>query len=500
MKSRTFYFSAALSVICGVIVFLVFKFFTAPGSWSGDPCAVLVISESWDDRYIRESLADGGIDGIISESSQEIPMDDFGSLRMVPLDSFRNEIEEFDPRDNGYAARLRAFFVRDGQRLFFIPLKDHFAGRAAKLEEQAASVLGDIPFTFGILGQKRSSFWYFALLAAACIAAWYFSRSRRLFIFGLPVLLAFGWVGSRAFILAAIFSGIWELLREPLRELLRPGKTLPVYTRSGFRALRERLRLYRLNLFLVFIFFVFFVVYSISGGLPFIPLAAGFGAFFFLCFLSLKAEAERARNNKHILFTPLPLLPLKMRTFSFFPFLLPFGAGAALALLISVVFPGLSAPRLEKPVMRPDLLDTGYLVSADDYFRHIDFQRSFSYRSLDMNSNLNYPQPAIMATLAEENYLRYYLGEDGLIEGGVSYSAVQEKEFPPFPLDKLMEFLVNYNEPVGVKYDNAIKDISKEWISAAIILAFCMLDFLRPFARGRKIKKAPVYGDKRIAA
>jgi len=189
-----------------------------------------------------------------------------------------------------------------------------------------------------------------------------------------------------------------------------------------------------------------------------------------------------------------------MRTFSFFPFLLPFGAGAVLVLLMAVVFPGFSSSRPERPVLQPDIFDAGYLVSADDYFRHVSFQSSFSYRSLDMNFDLNVPRPDAMEVLAAEDYLRYYLGEDGLIEGGIQYSAVQEKEFPPFPLEKLMEFLVNYNKPAGNDFGNVKKEISKEWISTAIVLAFCMLDFLRPGVRGKKIKKAPVFGDKRIAA
>lgn len=79
---------------------------------------------------------------------------------------------------------------------------------------------------------------------------------------------------------------------------------------------------------------------------------------------------------------------------------------------------------------------------------------------------------------------------------------------PSFPLEKLMEFLVDYNERAGrgSLYAAAVKPV--DWIIVGIILAVCIMDFTGLFSRGiffRRLgvshkKKAPVFGSKRIAA
>ncbi|MCL2473083.1 MAG: hypothetical protein FWF26_05325, partial [Treponema sp.] len=98
--------------------------------------AVLSLDESQNDREIQELLYSKGIKDFFSESTQVVPVDDFGSLKMVPLDSFRNEIEKFDPRDDGYAQKLSSFFVRDGKRFFFLPLDTVKGNKTVVLKTQ----------------------------------------------------------------------------------------------------------------------------------------------------------------------------------------------------------------------------------------------------------------------------------------------------------------------------------------------------------------------------
>ena len=528
MTSRLLRFSAVISILCGGLVFFLFRFYGTPGarpdesgtSNSGAGFAVLVLDESRDDRQIRESLARGGIDDVISESSQELPVDDFGELKMIPLDTFRNEIETFDPRDDGYAAKLDEFFVRDGKRFFFLPLKSLSGIRMAALKKQLSSLLGETPFTLGILGRNIPVLWYFALLAAACVFVLYFSPSRRLFVFELPVLLAFGWGGASAFFLGAVLSGIWELLREPMGEISasrRYGR-LPIYAGAGFRGLWERLKPFRLNCFLVLLFLVFLVLFSFFGDLSPLPLVVGCVCFFLLYFLAFRIEAERIRKNRHILFTPVPLFPFKVRTFSLFPVLLPFGAGAALAVFLPAFLPAFSSTRGQDPA----LVDTRYLVSAEDYYRHVNFERSFSYRSLNENQDLSFLQVPDEGAFEREEYLRYNLGADGLIGKGESYPPEDREELvpaegprtegrwtggPPFPLEKLMNFLVNYSKPAGsgsgdIREPQNAAAAVKSWelIGVVIIFAACILDLLPPGIRGKKMKKVPIFRDKRIAA
>ena len=525
MSIRPLHFFALASVICGILVFFLFKSYVTPGIGTdevrpggrGSPditapdfngCAVLAFDESQDERRIRGFLERGGIEGLISESSQTVPVNDFTGLKLIPLDSFRNEIETFDPRDDGYAAKLRSFFVHDGKRLFFLPIEKISVNKAAALKKQFASLLGDIPFSLEILGHSRPVLWYFVLLAAASGGALYLSRSKRLFVLGLPVLLAFGWNGPSAFVLAAMLSGMWELLREPLRELSRSVSGFAGYAGTGSRGIRERLGPFRVNLFLALFFLIFFVVYSIALDLSLIPLAAGFVCFFFLYFLAFKAEAEKARKSEHILFAPVPLFPLKMRTFSLFHLLLPFCTGAILALFLPVVFPVLSPFRAEVSVLASDgsasFIAPEHYINTEDYNRHISFQSSFSFRSLNQNQGRE--------AFAQEDYLSYYLGEDGLIAGGMNYSARGRTEIlpetPPFPLEKLMGFLINYNKPIAGSEGGTMKEpqnvssvlMLKECISVAIILIVCILDLFRPDIRGRKMKKVPIVRDRRIAA
>ena len=524
MRYRLFYSHVLLAVILSVFVFFLFRYFfnpglnrssagmVNPGQQSFDAgYAVLVFDESRNDRQIRETIHSGGIEEVISESSQDIPVDDFGEFKMIPLDSYRKEIEVFDPRDDGYADKLRSFFVHDGIRLFFLPLKDISIIKANYLKKHISSLFGDTPFTFGILEFSRPVFWYFLLLAAACGCAFYLSGSKRLLIFILPLQLAFGWIGPSAFVLAAVFSGILELLKDPLREFLRPNGSF-IHAGAVSYGAWERFRPFIVNLLLVLFFLAFFVVFSIIMELPPIPLAAGFGCFIFLCFLGFRAEAYRARENKHILFIPLPLLPLKARTFSLFPVLFPFCTGSILILSLSVFFPVFSPFRGGITVLsgNPEdlrFLDSLNFINSEDYYRHINFQRSFSYRSLDQNPEQNSLQMSGGEVFEHDDYLRYYLGNDGLIAGGMDYVARTGGELPPFPLEKLMEFLVNYSDLAGTKSADmakkqniAIMGILGEWIPAAIILAFCILDLYRPWTRGRKMKKTPIFRDKRIAA
>ena len=461
--------------------------FVGPGSNGG--YAILVMDESCNDRGIREILAAGGIGEIISESTQFVSIDDFGAWRQIPLDSFNDEIESFDPRNDGYAEKLRSFFVNEGKRYFFTPLDSSPADLRARLGES----LADIPFSLFFLEQGRSLLPYFLLLAAAGIVALFLSRSRRLFMFQIPVFLSIGWGGFAAMILAAAFAGIWELLREPLKELFTSRysqRNTHYYAGTGLKGISERLRPYSLNIILALLFFLLIPVLAIAAFLPAIPLLAACVSFFLFYFLSFKSMEAGFRNTRHILFMPVPLLPLRTRTFSLFPFLLPFVLVSFLALVLPVFLP---AERSDIPAME-NVMDPRYFVSPEDYYSHIDFQRSFPYRSLNTGSGAGGP-------LNQEGYLRYYLGDDGLIAGSAHSAGTVEPETLPFPLEKLMDFLIQYyeqpEEPVRVT--EPLGPPGREWILAGIILIFCcMSELLRPgIVPGKKL---PYRWDKRIAA
>jgi len=268
------------------------------------------------------------------------------------------------------------------------------------------------------------------------------------------------------------------------------------YAGSGFRGVKERLRPFRLNLLLALLFFVFLLASSFGGLLNPILLLAVCASFAFLYFFSFKTEEERMRKRSHIQFTPVLLLPHKVKTFSFFPILLPFGLLAIASFFLPGGFDG------------PSPVDSGFLVNSDDYSRHIAFQKSFSY--MPLNQELN---TAGQNALIKNDYLRYYLGEDGLITGNDAYAVAEESEVLPFPLEKLIDFLVNYNklvigESAGFEKPRGKPAVTtlKEWISVAFIFVLCLFDIFKPrimpkiaFKTALK-KRIPVVGDKRIAA
>jgi hypothetical protein len=494
--------SVFVPFVSGALVFFIFLFFTPKNSLFGPSnsdasCAVLIVDEAEDDGVIQNKLVSIGLDDFISESSQLVPVDDFGVFKFIPLDSFHSKIERFDPRNDGYAARLRSFFVHDGKRFFF-RLTENSLSRMADTEKQLGAILEGIHFTFFVLARSTPVWLYYLLLTAGCVITLLFSSNKRLFIFQLPVLLAAGKAGFFSLVLAAILTGIWELLREPLLELSasrRYNRRPRDYAGSGFRGVRERLKPFRLNLLLALLFFAFLAASSFVGLINPLLLLAVCASFVFLHFLSFKTEEERMRRRSHIQFTPVLLLNHRVKTFSFFPLLLPFGLLSVTALFLPSGYSG------------PSPVDSGYLVSSADFDSHIAFQKTFSYSVL---SPLNQKQnPFDQNALIQNGYLRYYLGEDGLIAGNDAYAVSEDSEIPPFPLEKLMDFLLNYNKyvtggPAGFRKPAGKPAVTtlKEWISVAFIFAFCLFDIFMPrivpkIAFRRKI---PVTGDKRIAA
>jgi len=435
MKLRLFHISIAASIVCGALIIFLFKTYIPEALKTGESWAVLILDDKQEDRKIREALA--GIGSFISESSQEILLDDFSEIRKIPLDSYFSEIEIFDPRNDGYAAKLSAFFVRDGMRFFFLSLDNNFKKSYTKLEKQIVSLLPDMPHSLLILGKSRSVLPDFLLLVLACIFALYLAKSRKLFVFMLPMLLFLALGGAHALLLAAILAGIWELLREPSIELYASRsyqRRESDYAGSGIKGFFERLKPFRLNMFFIMLFLLLFFIVSFIG--QFFPFPAVFilAVFFLVYFLSCESEAEQRKERSHTLFTPVLLYPSRSKTFSFIPMMLPFIAASVMAMLLPLILP--SVPGAESsPAYDYPFTDREYLVNKDDFRRHLAFQQAFSFQSEDCSG--------------PEEYHQYHLGEDGLIAGSSEFrGTVEGRVFtePPFPLEKLMDFLIQYSK------------------------------------------------------
>ena len=474
---KPFLFPAISSLVCGILVFLFFFIFQTPGA-SGNGCIILAVDESLDDLYVREALDELGLGSFISESSQEVYIDNFGELKSIPLEIYNDEVNYFDPRNDGYASLLSSFFVRDGLRYFYLPLESKTGIRTADLTRKLGVIFYDTPFQLAVIGEMRPHFLFMVFYATACLLVFFFSRSKKLFVYKLPVLLALGLSGPPAFIMAAALIGIWELLREPLIELLamhHNKRWQSDYAGRGM-GLPERIWPFRLNLILVVFLFLFLIVYIFMGEFPVFPAVFGIICFFGLYYPVLKVEKKRVQDSRHMLFTPILLHPLKTKTFHLFPLLLPLG-------FFHVFFTSLVLPNYSPPMENNVLFDNtkAYIVKADDFYRHINYQNTFSY------------VPFGRETIIQDGYYRYYIDEDGLISGVWEYYN-NEREIMPFPLEDLMVFLENYHEnrvPTAgnISYQGGINYVFHfwEWIFSVLIISICSLDLLRPWIRYKRI-------------
>jgi hypothetical protein len=344
------------------------------------------------------------------------------------------------------------------------------------------------------LGEKKPFLLHPILLALACICAFCVARSRRLLFLTLPVLIGFSFCGPPAFAFAAILTAAWELLREPMAELsagrgyLQLIKSRGAFPVTGrYRGIFEKLKPFRLNCLLVLVLLLAFSALCIALDLPPLPPALGLLFFFFLYFIGFRLDAMRIRKSRHVPFVPAPLLPFSTRAFSLSPLLLPYAVAAALTLFLPLVFPNLSYS-----AQQDYSVDPGYIISADEYYRHMDFQNSFSYSRL--------------GALNQDAYLYYHLAEDGLIASAAQARGINGA-VPGFTLEKLMNYLVDYS---NLDYNGDAFGVSgiKGWFSVLIILSVCILNLfrpetkpgIRPLLRKNKRNKDPTFGDKRAAA
>jgi hypothetical protein len=431
--------------------------------------AVVSVDASLGDRYIGKLFDSAGLEGAyFSESTQWVEIDDFGTLRKIPLDTYREEIESFDPRDDGFAGRLKAFFVRDGKRFFFIPLAGSAAG-GKKLKKSVSLALGEIPFDFEILGYYRPFLLYLVLLVLSALAAVFFSGFPSGFVFQVFPLLGFVRGGPPALVLAALLAAFWALFRDPLNELFAASRySRGFYAAPGVRGLGEKLKPYRLNLVLILIFLLLFGFVSVAGGLPPLPVWTGLVSSWVLSLLARAAETERQKQAVHIRFNPVIMLPGRVKAVPLFPLAAVFGPAVLLSLLAPRFFPSLSYPK-----EAPAVSDPRFLVSPADYEDHIAFERAFSRMPLGSDSR----DSRDSGNPLEEGYFHYYLGEDGLIAGTEDERHEEGEDPPSFPLENLMEFLLQYNNSAG----EAVPVQSKDWILAVLFLAVLVpAFFLRP--------------------
>jgi hypothetical protein len=408
-------------------------------------------------------------------------LDDFGELRRIPLDEYRDRVEPFDPRDDGYAERLRSFFVRNGERRIFIPLSFTFSGTAAF--EKRLARLGLPPFSLEFLGSPRLLWPEAVLFAVAGALTLILSGTPLLSAALLPLFAALAYGGPAGFALSVVLTALFRVLLDPVRELFiarRYGKP------GSLRGPGDRLRPFKALWFLVPGLLILYGIIVRLGAFPPILAFAVLLSFLGLLGICLWAESNRGRNQGHIPFLPVPIRGAFFRSAFFFRSLAPFALASLAALLLPLLLPGLYSP--PRPGREPSP------VGKADYEAHAAFQVSFSRRSLGEERGDGAVDGGETAS-----YVRYYLGEDGLIAGSRAYEGAfirgnpESEDIPPFPLEKLVDFSENYRQVYAGNF---------RWGDTVSVLIALGLGIPGLFRQGRKGRRGRIgiYTEKRIAA
>ena len=417
--------------------------------------AVIITDDTIEDGAILSRLESGDLffgGSLVSESSQWVLLDEFDSVKRIPLDQFTSRIFPFDPRNDGYAGKLRDVFVRDGKRFVYVPL---FAGnwKANFLDKKFNELMGDIPFSVEYYGIGRPLSLFFIFYAAAsvillimCYAKRKVHRSIVNIIPMIPVLSSLSFFGAAGIGSAALLFALFILLKEPLNELVNP----PPLIKKGrnFKIIyKEIITPYKFYWLFIPVFAAALSILTIFSQLKVLFLIAVSAASFAVFFFSLKIVSFSGVEHKR--FNPLMIVRRRFPEFVFPMYILPFVIGAFLTMFFTPFMSG--------------SYDSGnkfdVIVTEQDYYDHLTFQSSFSTRRLGDASSSSYPA--------------FFYDTDGLVSmnktGAVQ--SVKMSDFPNFPLKQLMEFFNNVNNGDIVNSGKSTGRI-QENLSLLVLLLF----------------------------
>jgi hypothetical protein len=413
--------------------------------------AVLETDSQTDDKLLADLLnsSAGSFGGSpISESAQWVMLDNFGFLEMVPLDKYSSRILSFDPRNDGYAGKLKNVFVRGDKRFIYIPLK---AGKwnSSSLDRQFESLLKDIPYSVSYFGSEKPVYLYllsFALSCACVLLICYVNRKRHqgnaAIVVLIPALSSFAFYGASGIAFASLLLALFSLFREPVKELVSHPKSI----------YNEILLPNKFCFFTLPFFAASFAVIVIFSQLKISFVLAAFAlclAVFFLSFILLSNVNEKRRR-----FSPIMIIKRRSPDLSFSYYMLPFAAAAFLTVYLAPMYSGgyVSGEEFTQ------------IIEEDDYYEHLTFQAAFSVRQLG----------SPWMTSSADSYPGFTAAGDGLpypAERSENFT-LNKNDFPPFPLANLMEFFKNVNS--GEKPDNGsfTKNQIMEELSLLVLLLF----------------------------
>jgi hypothetical protein len=433
---------------------------------AGGGYIMLVAGEHIPDRLVAEKLKETGLKDVLSESSQWFFLNSFSELRSVPLDELSDSLIETDPRNDGYAQRLRSLFVRDGKRYFYIPQSSFHSSDHAVIEQRVRDALGDTPYSDIAYGEYSFNdlpgAFIFASAALLCFVVSAFVSRRAGSRRSVPALLLpvaalmpscalLAGAGASGFALAAVMMALVTALDPQLKSFFMARRLA-----SGFSACKPprigRLFLGEKRLWLLLLVMIFTVCLTGQAAAPRVLSAV----LFFCLSAAAAAREESAPKDGHIRFFPVAIRQDAGERHRPALMALPFTLASIAALALSLAAgpqTGIAVPpgrKLDVPV-----------VDADDYAAHIEFQRNFSLRRLGADGGQN-------------GYTDFVIGADGLFhpagDASPSPAPIADGNPPPFPLERLAGFLEGDGESVQLPVVFDIRALIAVVIGAALYL------------------------------
>ena len=400
--------------------------------------AVLSTDADVDDRELNSLLNDENVfaGDAVCESSQIVMLDAFSSIETVPLDKYFLRIYPFDPRNDGYAEKLKAVFVKDNKRFVYIPVAAN-NWSPSSLNRQLSLLLGDIHYNVRYYGIGRPLYLFFAMYAAASVCLLIICYVKKKSHHGmlkiivlLPVFCPLAFFGAPGLACAALFIALFILIKDPLTGMTSSvNLRLKLNSAGKFKdiiipVLRRSLQ-YKYYALMLFFFAAAFAVIIIFSQLKFLFLALVFVTALAVFIFTVKISA--INNGKHRKFSPVAIIKRGIPEFAFSVYMLPFAA----AVLVTIIF----APFMSGSYISNNKFDA--FVEEDDYLKHLAFQSTFSTRPVGSHADLRADRKD------------FFYDTDGL--PSVKITAADQtdiiSDFPPFPdqLKNLMDFFHNVN-------------------------------------------------------
>jgi hypothetical protein len=439
------------SLLAGALLFAL-GFALSPAERRGG-YAVVVAPESVSDRLIQERLAPlaSGFGGPpVSESAQWALLDEFDSIARIPLDEYAGRVSDSDPRNDGYAEKLRSLFARGGKRYVFIPLRSGVSAAPA-FEKRIAAALAGIPFSLEYAGMGKPAGLYFGIFAAAALAFFGLRYALKrpaapaLWLLPcLPALAPLAFYGAAGFALASALLGISALLREPLLEccMLFRSPVIGGGNRRGFvrdAIIRDVYEPFRPHWLLFLLFAAAYAGMAFFAHIPPVFALPVFPLFILILAFSIWVFSRSGDSRAHLRFSPVLIMRRRSPDPVFSVSMLPF--------ILAVLLAAALTPFLSRSTGLAALSGFSNIVTEADYRRHALFQSSFSRTPLGRNTD----ERAVAGA-----YPSYVLDRDGLIRpasagesaAGSHIPGEDAADIPPFPLE-LARFLTAANNAEG---------------------------------------------------